>query len=417
VALGIAWADYLVLREQCQEIFLELHDVIAGLVYREKNFEAEQGRRVFDRTIFYIADELVTYCAKGSSTFPSFTVPSPRETLARTLGRIVRMRYSEWTVWSLPLIAHEFAHVVLSEKEYSEIATIFDTKSLRSRMIELNREMGEALKPDPNERMRRRVSRLVRQRVETKLRYFLADAWSTWVIGPAYACAAIHLRLNPTQVSSLEAVDSFDRERAEVILGVLGKMGQPGIARNDFPREEFAAQVNNLKTIWNDMVHRANPPETADSPLPAAWIQARDQCLKEIVEVICRKFLTIMYFKLLLYTQEGSVTPQGAPGGAATPQKGWAAATGWCRRWMAELEGSMPLPAIDVTGFSTIRDALNAGWQCRMTRKQTRSSSEVKPARSSSEVKRIEDALRRLCGDISEWRLRNPGRGHTRPIL
>jgi hypothetical protein len=395
-ALQIAWGDYLLLREQCQEIFLEFHDVIAGLVYREKNFEVGAGRS-FDPTIFYAADELVTFCAEGILTSPSLTVPSPREALARTFGRIVRMRYSEWTVWSLPLIAHEFGHVVLSESDYSEIAKIFDERDLRCRLANLNLAMCDPLNSGADASTKRPVHGLDRKRVETELRYFLADAWGTWVIGPAYACAAIHQRLNPMHVSTLDTVDSFDHERAEVIFGVLRKMGQKGFARDDFPTPQFEKLVKDLREVWDGMVNRANPAGTADPALRAQRIRDRSECLNDIVELICREFNSNKnkFIKLLLYTRAGGTTlPEG-----------WRAAREWCVKWIGALDegGGEPLPQIEVNGFSNIRDALNAGWQCRM-------------ARYPSEVKRIEGALRQLCGDIFKWRLSDPGGGHPGPI-
>jgi hypothetical protein len=392
VALQIAWGDYLVLREQCQEIFLEFHDVIAGLVYREKNFEVEEGR-TFDPMIFNAADELVTQCAKGSLMSPSLTVPSPYEALARTLGRIVRMRYSEWTVWSLPLIAHEFAHVVLSDPNYSGIAKIFDEKSLRDRLAGLDPEMRDALNPGADESTKRKVHGLARKRVENELRYHLADAWGTWVIGPAYAYAAIHQRLNPTHVSALDTVDSFDHERAAVIFGVLEKMGQRDYARErSLTPEEFQKLVGDLRKVWDDMVKRANPPDTVDSTLPAQRVQNRTDCLKDIVELVCRRFRAEPFFKILLYTRAGGATPEG-----------WEGASSWFRQWDDDLRrgASRPLRRIEVSGSSHIRDALNAGWRCRMA--------------WPSEVKRIEDALRQLCRDIFLWRLRDAGGGYAGP--
>ncbi len=218
-----AWADYLVLREQCQEIFLEFHDVIAGLVYREKRFEEGKG---FDATIFYAADALISDCATKTLLSPSFSVPSPREALAWTIGRIVRMRYSEWTIWSLPLVAHEFGQLLLSDSDYSEFTGIFD-RDLKPRLMELNTELRDALKPDADESTKRKFRGLARKRVENELRYYLADAFGTWVIGPAYAYAAIHQRLNPTYPSTIETTDSFDHERAIVILGCSARWARP----------------------------------------------------------------------------------------------------------------------------------------------------------------------------------------------
>ena len=77
-----AWKSYFALREKCQDIFHECLDVIAGLVFREKNFDAD---------ICNAADMLIHMCSFPLA--PPLTAPSPREALAKTFGRIVRMRH------------------------------------------------------------------------------------------------------------------------------------------------------------------------------------------------------------------------------------------------------------------------------------------------------------------------------------
>ena len=35
--------------------------------------------------------------------FPSLVIPAPKEALVMTLGRVVRLRWCDWTLWALPL--------------------------------------------------------------------------------------------------------------------------------------------------------------------------------------------------------------------------------------------------------------------------------------------------------------------------
>jgi hypothetical protein len=380
------WADYLVLREQCQDIFLEFHDVIAGLVYREKRFEMGSG---FDRTIFDAADALISYCATNTianSLDPSFSMPSPREALVWTIGRIVRLRYSEWTVFSLPLIAHEFGQLLLKDADYKGLARIFD-EDLRHKLMDLNPELRDALKSNVDPSTKRKFQELAQKRVENELRYYLADAFAAWVVGPAYAYAAILQRFSPTFPSTIEATDSFDHERAIVVLEVLRKMGEkmgePGFATDGFDSVPFQARINKLQEDWDEVVKRANSPEAPETVSGKQRIEERRACLVKVAEKICQEFYGQTFLKLLLFTESGS------EGG-----EGWDKAQEWSRLWIKALnkEGTSDLPALQVNAGSTVRDALNVGWLCRASRPE--------PA----DVARIELALRRLLSEIVEQR-------------
>jgi hypothetical protein len=378
------WADYLVLREQCQEIFLEFHDVIAGLVYREKRFEGGKG---FDPAIFHAADALISDCATktlANSLDPSFSMPSPREAIAWTIGRIVRLRYSEWTVFSLPLVAHEFGQLLLNDGDYKGLIKIFDGE-LKSTLMELNPEGRDALRSDLDAGTKRKFEGLAQKRVDNELRYYLADAFAAWVVGPAYAYAAIFERFSPTYPSTIEATDSFDHERAIMVLEVLRKMGEPGFASDDFNHESFKVRLDDLEEAWRKVVKRANFPTTSDTVSGEKRIDERRATLRKVSEKICQEYNDLFYLKLLLYTQSGS------EGG-----EGWYKAQEWSVKWINALgnEGARALPDIEADARSTVRDALNAGWLCRASR----------PA----DVARIELALRKLLSDIVGQR-RNSG--------
>jgi hypothetical protein len=373
-----AWGEYLLLRDRSQEIFLEFHDVIAGLVYRDRNLDDETGERGFDATICNAADELILRCAKLIFLSPALTVPSPREALARTLGRVVRMRYSEWTVWSLPLIAHEFGHVVFGEPEYKEIPGIF-SDALKNRLVDLDPELSDALNPGADAAIKEKVRSLAIKRTENELRLYLADAFGTYVMGPAYACAAIHQRLNPKHVTTLGTGDWVDHERAQVILGVLRAMNV---------NEDFDWIISELDRVWREMVARANPRETSDSTWSVQRLTNKSRCLDEIVRVIWENFSSS--FRLCLYTRAGK-------------KEGWSVARSWSDRWNEALnKKAFALPKIDVDPNSMIRDALNAGWYTSL--------------KHPPEAEKIAPALRQLCHDIVTLRFEGGGGGSLGPL-
>ena len=89
----------------------------------------------------------------------------------------------------------------------------------------------------------RRSSRLesATDRAIFRVNEYLADAFGTYVMGPAYACAAIRLRLNPSTASDDEAQPGLDPERAIIILAVLEKMNKAN---------RFGEVIGNLNECW-----------------------------------------------------------------------------------------------------------------------------------------------------------------------
>src|SRR5262249_13047887 len=72
-----------------------------------------------DAQICQMADELVRNCAQGTnSTRFLLSIPATADTLGLTLVRLIRLRFSDWTIWTLPFAAHELGHIVLKEDEY-----------------------------------------------------------------------------------------------------------------------------------------------------------------------------------------------------------------------------------------------------------------------------------------------------------
>ena len=304
------------------------------------------------------------------------------------------MRYSEWTVWSLPLVAHELAHIVLSQSDFKSIHDIFDDQ-LKSLLVSLDPEQLHALNPGADQQIKDNYRSQAMARVENELRYYLADAFSTWTMGPAYACAAIHLRLNPAYVSTIGNPESFDHERAEVILGVLGKMGERPLVENPFPTPIYTEYVSKLRPVWDGMVARANPEGTPENHWSKEKIDSRRDCLHDITERICKKFYSISQFRSTLFTRAGY--PKVARIPAATgkepePMQGWPVVVRWSKTWADAMNNATgaELPRIPVSKGSMVRDALNCGWKCRLENPQG--------------VEGLTSALRTLCQEIYEKR-------------
>jgi hypothetical protein len=187
------WERYqAMLRHSGEELFGEYVDFLGGWALRNTGVAHD---------VCAIADDLIQrfYWVGSGELWHSMAVPARRDATAWTLARIIRLGFPEWTVWAVPLSAHEFGRVVLRLNA-----------SLRD----------DYLQQWEDERDRRRLETC------------LADAFATYAIGPAYAYASLLLRLEPS---------GRDNDRMHVVFKMLDRM-----TRN----EAFVAVREGLEEIW-----------------------------------------------------------------------------------------------------------------------------------------------------------------------
>jgi hypothetical protein len=332
IAAADAWVRYVAIHRDSRDVFQEYLDFLNGLAFRQ---HAKDGLDI--NNICQVADELIWSCSKFVFLSPSLTVPAHQEKLVVTLGRIVRLPVAEWTIWSLPLIAHEFGHVVIGDDSNEKLREL------------IRMTVPQFLKSDPDCQVclaNARAGAEVRaaEQAQGKLNEYLADAFGTYMMGPAYACALIHLRLNPICPSGPDAENHVDHERAYVVLGMLKQMNAHTQAR-----EEYKGILERLEKNWQEMVASANK---AAAPGGVVLPQAQLQLLDEVVRAIWDRFYDHLT-DTPLYPHEGR-------------QEGWLVAKEWGSRWVKALQNAAPLTLPAVAVDSMLRDALNAAWFARI---------------------------------------------------
>ena len=231
---------------------------------------------------------------------------------------------------------------------------------------------------------------------EARLNAFLADAFGTYFMGPAYAFAAIYQWFDPAAPTAERTEHAADHERAFVMFGILKKLetdakrrkaeddSRRGLAPGAKPsldEEAFSRVVNMLREIWQNMVSRVDI--GAGGYSEATWTTGKMALLNEIVDSIWERYYE--HFWRLCYTRSEHDT-------------GWATAKDWSDRWISAIgqRGNDSLPGVRIphssngagrdTLNSAIRDALNAGWICRLER--------------PNDTARISAAVRQLCREI-----------------
>lgn len=325
----VLWHRYDRVYQQSQAVFRECLEVLGGLAFRDKKL---------DRNICRVADELIAHCAKTISGRPSLTVPAPEEALNRTLGRIVRVPFPQWTIWTLPFTAHEYGHVVVNEQE--PLRTVFQ-KEVEAWMA----DAGTASSPEAVGGARACVGD------------FFADGFATYTLGPAYACAAVMTRFNPSAPHAGGDETPSCAERARIIFAMLRRMdaAEGGLMR---PYEQV---VDHLEEAWRKVFERAT-----SGPAPSGSDARLDRLVATMWQTFSREFYPLARY------------PAG--------EGGWKVAMEWSAGWQKEIRDQRPPSDPAVDGDSKLRNVLNAAWLCRLG----------EPGASSE----IGEAAERLCEAI-----------------
>jgi hypothetical protein len=337
--LRAAWRRYIEINSESQKIFLEYVDLMSGLAIRDKEL---------DSRICWIADELVMQCAVDytfTADLISLTVLAQQEALNRSMARILRLRFPEWTVWSLPLIAHEFGHVLIEDHP--------DLEDFAATQLKVWN--------------RKRKSNRARKQNESFLAEVIADAFATYMVGPAYACAAISLRLNPSIINS-EEMRLADATRVTVILSVLRWMNDTTPNPNGRALTPYKEMITRLEEQWNHALQRAKP-----SGALSKEQKAINTLIDDTLEQSLVKIRTIFF--------NGRYPSTGS--------SGLEVARNWAQDWSEQLAASKKRLSIPrVPSDSSLRDVLNAAWICRIESE-------------ASESESIAEAAYRLCERIA----------------
>jgi hypothetical protein len=142
-------------RARCEALFSEYVDLLHGIALRSARYGDEE---LSIGELFLVADELPRVWGRIEGwTWQSLAVPSWLDQNRSTEAMVLRIGFPEWTIWALPLLQHEFAHIFVKRKQLSTAET--DAVAL-------------------------------------------ADALAVLVAGPAYVSATLLLRLDPGAVSA-----------------------------------------------------------------------------------------------------------------------------------------------------------------------------------------------------------------------
>jgi hypothetical protein len=202
--------ELLELISSIQPLWAEHIEAVAGLVLRDDRFDSGLSKH---------CDQIVDLCRKTPFALKkTLNVLGRDQTILKDVNWAVFLRFPAWTIWALSLIAHEFWHAASRE--------LPNSKSLALRLG--------------------KIANWAQTWNDPIMQDCLADAFGTYVIGPAYAFACVLL--------ILDANSPTDQLRAGAIFATIDWMVSKGSVAYDF--------APSMKQSWQD----ASRPPAAGAP-------------------------------------------------------------------------------------------------------------------------------------------------------
>jgi hypothetical protein len=183
-----AWRAISSARAGSIEPFLETLLFLSGMLLR---------RERLDGGTCALADVLQRELSSRISrvAWPKASVPDVGDESTQRQSELIRLRFPETSVWSLPIVAHEVGHVVVSRYAQQVPGKTDDELVFQSRF------------PDPAERE------------------LVCDSFASLALGPAYASACLLIRFEPLEAAEWIEGHPPARERAQVILRTVRSLG------------------------------------------------------------------------------------------------------------------------------------------------------------------------------------------------
>jgi hypothetical protein len=299
-----AWKSYLHAESEAnRSVFNEGIELLGGIALRDARLGAE---------ICELADSMI------KSTFRTLTrsvhtIPGGVATMMMQLEPIIRLRFPEWTIWALPLTAHEVWHARLGKEVTMRLA--LDASLSR---ISLN---------------------------DSDIQQCLADAFGTYTIGPAYAFAAIMLLFDPLLPR--------DEARVCAVLEMLTRVSPA-------PQDDYAKICSALRTAWDSAKGQAAVPADA-ATAGAAAAPATDAATGRVLDVAAPSAPSVEDARLLadrLWHTLSKVLKLPAFG-----LDEWSQKSGCCDALLTKNRDKMS--CLEFSHLD-IRHALNAAWCVRV---------------------------------------------------
>jgi hypothetical protein len=234
------WQKYETLLDTvARPVFFEYVDFLGGLSVRDTGL---------DDRVCEMTDALLTRF-KVVTQRSSLPLPARQAALGNALDSVVLLGFPEWSIWGIPLVTHEVG--LAYSKDQNDRGLVALVQRFAAGAAGAAGAAPAAQAPP---------------RTEEYVNQLLADAFGTYTLGLAYACAALLLRLSPSYDPRLSVNRPRDIDRARVIMMTLTAEGQAAPAAGG----SFTDAVDTLRQIWESGVAAHAGPARAEDAVDEA---------------------------------------------------------------------------------------------------------------------------------------------------
>ena len=250
-ARAARWQRFLELEAQCRRLFVDYLDLLRGIALRDSGLD-DGLCRIADGLV----GELDTF---GKAPWESITIPAGQELRDDPVTGFVRIGFPEWSVWTLPLTAVEFASFLIVQhpntaksraESEAQLAALVDGGLVipDDALVSMIDRLG--LPADPALR-----APLVREALHRLAGMITLECVATALMGPAYAWSALLMRVDP--LSGHPLVERLRRQAVVSTLELLEERGRTA-SRTDLLEAEWTALLDSAGS-W--------PPNEIDAAL------------------------------------------------------------------------------------------------------------------------------------------------------
>lgn len=238
-----------------------------------------------DEGICDFGEYLVSENLKQGASWGSVTIVGAKGFFhpAAQTTQIIRLRFPEWDIWSLPFIAYEFGRWIVGEEYIEGIKEFF--KEEKDRMLRLITvgdvttlvEIGDLTKDEIEDGEIKNLApefRALRADYQTKtqsaeevgrtidqksdwMKELFANAFATYFLGPAYAYAQVCLRLDPIEALQDRPLTPSLACRVGLMLQMLREMNEE--KREEYDKGPYEAACQRLETQWERTIQTLQP--------------------------------------------------------------------------------------------------------------------------------------------------------------
>ncbi|MDR3633076.1 MAG: hypothetical protein P4L84_04515 [Isosphaeraceae bacterium] len=224
-----AWARLEKVQGRCEKVVRECAAFLQGVVARIHGLDRQGSQNGFG--LCDLADRLIDdLSARAQISWWGLTIPADEE-FVEEMAHVIRIRWADVSLWNLPVVAHEFGHLVAS-----------GLKSL-DKMREPFREILDRHK----------------QEEQPHLHEFFADLFALHTLGYSFAACCLLLRFNPRTAFRDGENHPSEAKRSYFLLEALTDQ-----AREDYGNGGSPNAVNGLRAAWQGALKEAGYDAEAD---------------------------------------------------------------------------------------------------------------------------------------------------------